>query len=466
MVIMAESFSNHHHHSSTPVQNLLPPVDAEDNNDDDDDDGQLSDADKSACSSLTSGSGETFHVFTDAASVISNDFHKFKSNNNPAVFSTRMYGAERELLQSEREQLHKERLKLAEERKELEAERRRLRALEETTDGGPSTGHGHHAGAAKSKKKKDTKERKQRASSMEQLNGKDSKEEQIKRRASKQTGGVGKGKPNELAATRCFELDHRHTMHEIRSDRPTPPDRISGPNDVCSHDKTSTISDTTTISNSSLVVPYTNSRGPIGSLSRTSNHSLQERIVGASPKALFPLASSSPSPPQQQESTPEEESIDIVAEAPKVDEEQKIKEKERRQTEEEHRIMTLEKARQKMQEDRKLRQQMIRERIVVEEAEAKLKMQKKKEEAQAQALAAAKQAEFKKVVDNSDKARAQRAYSWYSKLAQPSRDAFKKRIGSMKNLDIVAEDVDLLPWNAMGTMVNVAKLNALLYSRS
>ena len=67
---------------------------------------------------------------------------------------------------------------------------------------------------------------------------------------------------------------------------------------------------------------------------------------------------------------------------------------------------------------------------------------------------------------NSEKARLERAYAWYSKLAQPSRDLFKKKITLIASIDITEEDVDLLPWTSSGAMVNIAKLNSKLFSRS
>jgi hypothetical protein len=129
--------------------------------------------------------------------------------------------------------------------------------------------------------------------------------------------------------------------------------------------------------------------------------------------------------------------------------------KELKRIEEKKRKETLEKARQKLQDERKARQEKIRERIAAEEAEAKAK--RKQEDT-------TKSDKFN-LEYNSDRARCQRAFGWYSKLAQPKREVFKKKILLISTIDITDEDVDLLPWNASGTMVNVAKLNAALYSR-
>jgi hypothetical protein len=66
---------------------------------------------------------------------------------------------------------------------------------------------------------------------------------------------------------------------------------------------------------------------------------------------------------------------------------------------------------------------------------------------------------------NTEQARAERAYGWYSKLGLPSRENFKKKIKLIASIDITADDVDLLPWNGSGTMVNVAKLNTMYYNK-
>ena len=390
-----------------------PPVDASEADDDSD------------CSSLTDSSGDTFHVFTDASVSVA---PRSKSTSGRTA-ADELYGAERQLLQTERQKLETERLKLAEERKELERERRKLRAREEETEGVTAS-----TAPMKLKKKKD-REKSASARSTGDLSSElmsterlQEKEERAKRRAVKRSDVKLNGmrsKSNDLLELRAV------SAHEVSTSPRKPTRALSG--DLDRH-------------TSHLAVPYSNAKGPLGSLNKTSNHSLRNRIVGGDMNTP--------------ERVPEEESLDIVGEAKKADEAQRMKDKERRQQEEDIRRQTLDKARLKMQEERKQRQEMIRQRIAAEEAEAKLKLQKKKEEA-----AAAAAADAAKPVDNSDKARTQRAYSWYSKLAQPGRDAFKKKIVLMKNMDIIPEDIDLLPWNGMGTMVNVSKLNAILYQK-
>jgi hypothetical protein len=138
-------------------------------------------------------------------------------------------------------------------------------------------------------------------------------------------------------------------------------------------------------------------------------------------------------------------------------EESRRKVDEIRRREEENRKATLEKARMKIQEERRLRQESIRSRIAAEEAEAKRKKKEKEEEERKK-----KEKTFSK--SNNERARVERAYGWYSKLGLPSRENFKKKIKLIASIDITAEDIDLLPWNGSGTIVNVAKLNAMYYN--
>jgi hypothetical protein len=148
-------------------------------------------------------------------------------------------------------------------------------------------------------------------------------------------------------------------------------------------------------------------------------------------------------------------SFDLDDERIKAEDEQKKRAKELKHMEDENRRKTLENARKKLQDERKQRQEKIRERIIAEEVEAKRKKEAKK----------AAQPAVPTTEKNTDKARTQRAYSWYTKLAMPKREILKKKILLIPTIDITEEDVDLLPWNARGTMVNVPKLNAILFSR-
>jgi hypothetical protein len=66
-------------------------------------------------------------------------------------------------------------------------------------------------------------------------------------------------------------------------------------------------------------------------------------------------------------------------------------------------------------------------------------------------------------IDNSEDARRQRAFRWYSQMCTTRTD-FKRRVAALEkkeSMDITSEDIDLLPWNETGSMVNIAKMNAL-----
>jgi hypothetical protein len=66
------------------------------------------------------------------------------------------------------------------------------------------------------------------------------------------------------------------------------------------------------------------------------------------------------------------------------------------------------------------------------------------------------------VVDTSDDARRrQLAFSWYSQMSEPDRSEFKRKVAALHSLNITPDDVDLLPWNATGSVVDVAKMNTL-----
>jgi hypothetical protein len=147
---------------------------------------------------------------------------------------------------------------------------------------------------------------------------------------------------------------------------------------------------------------------------------------------------------------------DLEEEKKREKEERRKKEEEIRKREEENRKKTLEKARMKIQEERRLRQESIRSRIAAEEAEAKRKKKEKEEEER-------KKKEKSLSKSSTEQARVERAYGWYSKLGLPSRETFKKKIKLIASIDITAEDIDLLPWNGSGTLVNVAKLNTMYY---
>jgi hypothetical protein len=62
-------------------------------------------------------------------------------------------------------------------------------------------------------------------------------------------------------------------------------------------------------------------------------------------------------------------------------------------------------------------------------------------------------------LDMSKAARVERAYSWYSRMAMPTREKMKERVEYMPaSSGVTPDDVDLLPWNARGTFVSVAAM--------
>jgi hypothetical protein len=64
--------------------------------------------------------------------------------------------------------------------------------------------------------------------------------------------------------------------------------------------------------------------------------------------------------------------------------------------------------------------------------------------------------------------RRERAFLWYARMATPTRTEFKRRVAAVESsssLDITPEDIDLLPWNETGRVVNIAKMNAIIRAR-
>jgi hypothetical protein len=102
--------------------------------------------------------------------------------------------------------------------------------------------------------------------------------------------------------------------------------------------------------------------------------------------------------------------------------------------------------------DRVVRLARARQRIEKEKALAK----RQEEEENIRQAKANKPAEL----DMSEAARRDRAYQWYSRCGQPNRKDLKRRIAVMKKSDagVSTEDVDLLPWNFNGSLINVSKM--------
>jgi hypothetical protein len=73
---------------------------------------------------------------------------------------------------------------------------------------------------------------------------------------------------------------------------------------------------------------------------------------------------------------------------------------------------------------------------------------------------------FNKKADMSEHARLTRVYDAYKGCGMMIKKVdFKERITTMAIDGLTPDDADLLPWNPRGTMVNVPKLNTLLFAR-
>jgi hypothetical protein len=70
------------------------------------------------------------------------------------------------------------------------------------------------------------------------------------------------------------------------------------------------------------------------------------------------------------------------------------------------------------------------------------------------------------VGSSEDARRRQRVFSLYSQMNTPNRSQFKQQVAALNSFsmnpdDVTPDYVDLLPWNATGSLVNIAKMNAL-----
>lgn len=107
---------------------------------------------------------------------------------------------------------------------------------------------------------------------------------------------------------------------------------------------------------------------------------------------------------------------------------------------------------EKRRQERASRLARARERIAKDKQTA--------QEQQQEAERRQKEKKNKKVaLDMSEEARRDRVYQWYSRCGQPSRKELKRRIASLKfKQGVAVEDVDLLPWNFNGSMINVSQM--------
>jgi flagellar biosynthesis GTPase FlhF len=58
--------------------------------------------------------------------------------------------------------------------------------------------------------------------------------------------------------------------------------------------------------------------------------------------------------------------------------------------------------------------------------------------------------------------RRERAFIWYARLGAPTRAQFKRKVTAAESINVTPRDIDLLPWNSTGRVVNVAKMNAMV----
>lgn len=52
-----------------------------------------------------------------------------------------------------------------------------------------------------------------------------------------------------------------------------------------------------------------------------------------------------------------------------------------------------------------------------------------------------------------------KAYSWYTRMTCPNCKRLKQIVSSMKECDIVPDDIDLLPWSPSGGWVDHVKIS-------
>ena len=62
---------------------------------------------------------------------------------------------------------------------------------------------------------------------------------------------------------------------------------------------------------------------------------------------------------------------------------------------------------------------------------------------------------------NWEESRAVKAYSWYTRMSGPNRKQLKKIVASMKECDVVPDDIDLLPWSPSGGWVDHMKIDEI-----
>mmetsp|Transcript_5004 Transcript_5004/g.9522 ORF Transcript_5004/g.9522 Transcript_5004/m.9522 type:complete len:795 (-) Transcript_5004:181-2565(-) len=64
-----------------------------------------------------------------------------------------------------------------------------------------------------------------------------------------------------------------------------------------------------------------------------------------------------------------------------------------------------------------------------------------------------------------EESRTLKAYAWYTRMSGPNKKQLKRIVASMKECDVVPDDIDLLPWSASGGWVDHVKIEELSAKR-
>jgi hypothetical protein len=155
----------------------------------------------------------------------------------------------------------------------------------------------------------------------------------------------------------------------------------------------------------------------------------------------------------------------------------KEEEEKRLEAEEENIARLKEKTRKKKEEEEKAKPSMYKEGNVdsndtenfdktksrIEEERKRMKEERRQERKAAETKKKMAEEDVKEIVFGcrEEARRRHLAFGWYSHLSAPNRSEFKKKVASITGMNITPDDVDLLPWNATASVVNIAKMNAL-----
>lgn len=149
--------------------------------------------------------------------------------------------------------------------------------------------------------------------------------------------------------------------------------------------------------------------------------------------------------------------IDFTAECDDfkvIDMQPSIKKDKKKKKDEGTRISVRDLGKLSLEAKKQERMERVRHRLEAEED----RKQKEIYEAKMKQLEANK-------ADMTEAGRRKRCWEWYSRTGMISKEKFIEKIPYLPPAAALEEaDVELLPWNARGTMVNVAKLNSMLLS--